>query len=204
MTKHADPETLQRKRWLKALRIAHILFEEDGYHTKYLSEIEAFIRPQAPEPQAPDEDPKARVDSLIERMRRVDWSSHAPNAPWESLGQIYEDVRNLIATDQEAAKDFWAKYASAICTGPAAQSKDASDTCAEASAQAEPPAPAASRYHIDHYPYSRFWAVHDGKDLVAVTVYRKGAKEVTERLEAQDRTIAELKRQIAALSMPHP
>jgi len=53
-------------------------------------------------------------------------------------------------------------------------------------------------------PTSRFWAVYDGKDLVAVTVYRRGAQEVTDRLEVQERTIAELKRQIAALAMPHP
>jgi hypothetical protein len=43
MTKHADSATRQRTRWLRALRIAHILFEEDGYHTAYLSEIEAFL-----------------------------------------------------------------------------------------------------------------------------------------------------------------
>ena len=40
MPKRSAPETRQRKRWLKALRIAHILFEEDGYHTAYLSEID--------------------------------------------------------------------------------------------------------------------------------------------------------------------
>jgi hypothetical protein len=136
MPKPADPETLQRKRWLKALRIACILFEEDGYHTAYLSEIEAFIE----------------TKTAITQPMQVNGAAEPPQ-----------------------------------------------------------PAPAESRYHFDHYPYSRFWAVHEGKDLVAVTVYRKGAKEVTDRLEAQkrtleaqERTIAELKRQIAALSMPHP
>ena len=32
------------KRWLKALRIAKIIFEDEGYHTLYLEGIEKFIR----------------------------------------------------------------------------------------------------------------------------------------------------------------
>jgi hypothetical protein len=32
------------KRWLKALRIAKIIFEDQGYHTLYLDEIERFIK----------------------------------------------------------------------------------------------------------------------------------------------------------------
>ena len=32
------------KRWLKALRIAKIIFEDQGYHTLYLDEVERFIR----------------------------------------------------------------------------------------------------------------------------------------------------------------
>ena len=31
------------KRWLRALGIAKCLFEEEGYHTDYLKEIEHFI-----------------------------------------------------------------------------------------------------------------------------------------------------------------
>jgi hypothetical protein len=129
MTTRADPETLQRKHWRKALSIASILFEEDGYHTAYLSEIQAFIA----------------TKTAITKPMQIETATDPPQA-----------------------------------------------------------VPAESRYHIDRYPSSRFWAVHDGTDLVAVTVYRKGAKEVTDRLEAQERTIAELKRQMAALSMPHP
>ena len=33
----------QRARWLRALSIAKILFEEEGYHTRYLDEIEHVI-----------------------------------------------------------------------------------------------------------------------------------------------------------------
>ncbi len=35
---------LQLSRWLRALAIAKILFEEEGYHTVYLNEIEAHIQ----------------------------------------------------------------------------------------------------------------------------------------------------------------
>jgi hypothetical protein len=38
--------------------------------------------------------------------------------------------------------------------------------------------------HMDHYPYSRFWAIWDDQDLVAVVVYKKGAAELLRRLQA--------------------
>ncbi len=37
-----DPK--ETMRWLRALRIAEILFEDQGYHTRYLEEIENVIR----------------------------------------------------------------------------------------------------------------------------------------------------------------
>ena len=37
---------------------------------------------------------------------------------------------------------------------------------------------------MDRYPYSRFWAIWDDKDLVAVVVYKKGAAELLRRLQA--------------------
>jgi hypothetical protein len=37
----------ETKRWLKAIEIAKILFEDQGYHTLYLEEIENFIRREA-------------------------------------------------------------------------------------------------------------------------------------------------------------
>ena len=39
-----SPEELQKRRWLKALEIAKICFESEGYHTRYLEEIEYSIR----------------------------------------------------------------------------------------------------------------------------------------------------------------
>ena len=36
--------SLEIKRWLRALEIAKILFEDQGYHTKFLEEIEGFLK----------------------------------------------------------------------------------------------------------------------------------------------------------------
>jgi hypothetical protein len=44
---------------------------------------------------------------------------------------------------------------------------------------------------IERYGNSRFWALYDGQDLVAVTVYKRGAQEVQRRLVAQPRAVAE-------------
>jgi hypothetical protein len=49
-------------------------------------------------------------------------------------------------------------------------------------AKSPPGEPSALR--VDRYPSSRFWAVYDGDELVAVTVYRRGAREVLRRLQA--------------------
>jgi len=38
-----DKELKRRKRWLDALRIAKILFEDEGYHIRYLKDLERFI-----------------------------------------------------------------------------------------------------------------------------------------------------------------
>jgi hypothetical protein len=37
---------LKKRRWLRALQIAKILFEHEGYHILYLQEIEAWIKGQ--------------------------------------------------------------------------------------------------------------------------------------------------------------
>jgi len=203
---------LQRKRWRKALGIARILFEEDGYHTAYLDEIEAFLHqhpvPVPDTPPARDADTAARVAHLAACLGRVTGWADDPQDPRrgtvEDLGQVYEDVRQLVATDPQAAQALLAAYAPERCAEPTARDTHAADTSAAASAKAEPPVPEESPYRIDHYPYSRFWAVYAGAELVAVTVYRKGAREITARLEAQARTIADLKRQLAVVSTPHP
>jgi hypothetical protein len=57
-----------------------------------------------------------------------------------------------------------------------------------------------SRYRVDHYGKSRNFAAYEGQTLIAVTLYRKGAAEITARLEEKDRSIAALESQLAAVS----
>src|SRR5262245_15585137 len=57
-----------------------------------------------------------------------------------------------------------------------------------------------SRYRVDHYGKSRNFAAYEGTTIIAVTLYRKGAAEITARLEEKDRIIAALESQLAAVS----
>ena len=57
-----------------------------------------------------------------------------------------------------------------------------------------------SRYRVDHYGKSRNFAAYEGQTIIAVTLYRKGAAEITARLEEKDRSIAALESQLAAVS----
>ena len=56
------------------------------------------------------------------------------------------------------------------------------------------------RYRVDHYGKSRNFAAYEGQSLIAVTLYRKGAAEITARLEEKDGRIAALESQLAAVS----
>ena len=58
----------------------------------------------------------------------------------------------------------------------------------------------AGRYRLDHYPKTRYWAVHEGDDLLAVTVYKRGARAVMERLQTLDHQLAEQQALIARLA----
>jgi hypothetical protein len=57
-----------------------------------------------------------------------------------------------------------------------------------------------SRYHVDHYVKTRNFAAYEEQTLIAVTLYRKGAAEITARLADKDRRIAALESQLATLS----
>src|SRR5215510_7120756 len=57
---------------------------------------------------------------------------------------------------------------------------------------AAPYDPTSSHYRVARYPYSRFYALYDGEELLAVTVYKKGAEAVRDRLQAQEARIAQL------------
>jgi hypothetical protein len=52
--------------------------------------------------------------------------------------------------------------------------------------------PADSEFRIERYGRTRFWALYEGETLLAVTVYRRGAEKVRERLQTQEVRIAEL------------
>ena len=52
---------------------------------------------------------------------------------------------------------------------------------------------------IEHYKNTRHWALYDGAELVAVTVYRRGAQEVRRRLEARPPAATEAAAQAAAV-----
>ena len=41
-------------------------------------------------------------------------------------------------------------------------------------------------YTVERYRKTRFWAVYEAGELVCVTVYKRGANVVKERLERQD------------------
>jgi hypothetical protein len=53
--------------------------------------------------------------------------------------------------------------------------------------------PAGERWRIAHYG-PRFFALYEGDDLVAVTVYKRGAESVRDRLQAQEDRMAALTR----------
>jgi len=51
---------------------------------------------------------------------------------------------------------------------------------------------------IERYKHTRHWALYDGAELVVVTVYRRGAREVQRRLAAQAPAATEAAAQAAA------
>ena len=55
-------------------------------------------------------------------------------------------------------------------------------------------------FHISRYHTSRNFALYDDNGLVVVTVYRKGAEAVRNRLEADARTIEDLQSQLVDLT----
>jgi len=52
---------------------------------------------------------------------------------------------------------------------------------------------------IERYGKSRYWAIYDGPELVAVTLYKRGAQEVLRRLAAQPPAAADAAAQAAAV-----
>ena len=62
----------------------------------------------------------------------------------------------------------------------------------------------AGRYHVSRHGNTRNFALYDKKDLLAVTVYRKGAEAVQRELEARDKVIAKQAARIEQLTAATP
>src|SRR6266511_5428799 len=58
----------------------------------------------------------------------------------------------------------------------------------------------AGRYHVAHYGKSRNFALYENNNLLAVTMYRKGAEAVQRALEARDTVIADQAARIEQLT----
>jgi hypothetical protein len=56
-------------------------------------------------------------------------------------------------------------------------------------------------FHLSRYHSSRNFALYDADNLVVVTAYRQGAEAVRDRLEDDARTIENLQRPLAHLTM---
>jgi hypothetical protein len=65
------------------------------------------------------------------------------------------------------------------------------------------PGPADSRYRIDPYG-RRNHALYDGKELVAVMAYKRGAVEVKRRFETLEQEIVRLKQALAEVGGESP
>jgi hypothetical protein len=62
----------------------------------------------------------------------------------------------------------------------------------------------SSRYHVAHYGKSRNFALYEGKNLLAVTLYKRDAEAVQRVLEARDTVIAEQAARIEQLIAARP
>jgi hypothetical protein len=62
----------------------------------------------------------------------------------------------------------------------------------------------AGRYHVTRYGKSRNFALYENNNLLAVTVYKRGAEAVQRALEARDTVIAEQAARIEQLIAAAP
>jgi len=65
-----NPELKRRKQWFRALGIAEILFEDEGYHVAYLADLKSFLEevemysPKIKEDLVPELYRKAKAEGL--------------------------------------------------------------------------------------------------------------------------------------------
>ncbi len=69
---------------------------------------------------------------------------------------------------------------------------------AQAHSVESPPSPAPtddSRFRVDRYRNTRFWALYEGDTLLGVTVYKRGAEAIRQRLGALENENTRLRQQ---------
>jgi hypothetical protein len=66
--------------------------------------------------------------------------------------------------------------------------------------RSSPSAEGKGRFHISRCHSSRNFALYDDNGLVVVTIYKRGAEAVRDRLEAQENAIEDLQHQLTELT----
>ena len=89
-----------RRGWFKALEIAKILFEDEGYHTRYLEEIENQIREETKLKMTYEEKQKwlERIFSNDPAVRRKAMEENIPRPLFETGEELGKAIDELLAT----------------------------------------------------------------------------------------------------------
>ena len=96
-----------------------------------------------------------------------------PRSMEHSLRVLYERLQDVMPLLQEAVESEKAREAARPYGGGQA------------------PPETDSHYRIERYKNTRHWALYDGDELVTVTVYKRGAESVKQRLEDLEKRLAE-------------
>jgi len=122
----------------------------------------------------------AEYQCTIETPRQRDWAQGRCAAAFPSEPSVPSSTSTTAHSAVPACR-----YHHHIATEPrACKDEDARGNRAEDARP--PPLPEEERTMLcmDRYPSSRFWAIWDDQDLVAVVVYKKGAAALLRRLQA--------------------
>ena len=101
-----------------------------------------------------------------------------PRSMQHSLQVLYDRLQEVMPLLQDAVRAEEAREAARPYGGE--------QTAVSATSETE------SHYRIERYKNTRNWALYDGDELVTVTVYKRGAESVKQRLKALEQRLAEL------------
>ena len=91
-----NPELKRRKRWFRALKIAECLFEDEGYHPRYLEDLKEFLKGEKMY------SPKIKEDLVLKLYQRA----KAEGIPMTKLvDKILRDALNRKKNKKEGVKD---------------------------------------------------------------------------------------------------